>query len=79
MTIHREFRDFNVIVQSVDGAAGTHTVLAQGGRIEPGDLIETTYRGGVPGRFRVRSITRANGLVTWCATVVPVPDLRLVA
>ncbi|MCJ2040829.1 hypothetical protein MKK55_18015 [Methylobacterium sp. J-059] len=77
--IHRENRDFSVVCEGFSSGAIEHTVHGLGGAaIEAGHVIETLYRGR-PERWRVRSITREEGVTLWAATVVPAPALRLVA
>lgn len=73
MTIHREHRDFSVLMETVDQGQPERTVLGRGGAIRPGHVIEMVYR-GLPERGRVRSI-EATDYGTWRAVVTPIPVL----
>ena len=78
MKVHVEHRDFRVLMESFHSGMPAHTVLGIGGAIQPGDLIETHYR-GTPERWRVRGVSFEDSDTVWSATVVPAPVLKLVA
>ncbi|MGU3362303.1 hypothetical protein ACLBWX_18405 [Methylobacterium sp. M6A4_1b] len=77
--MHREKRDFTVLIEHFDSGSDEHDILGCGGDgIEVRHTLLTTHE-GVPERWAVRSITRNAEQKTWSATVVPAPALTAVA
>lgn len=77
MPLHREPRDFRVLLEQYETGSPDVRVLGRGGLgIRPGHIIETAYHGAQE-RWRVRSI-EARGPDTWSAVVSPVPVLNIV-
>lgn len=76
MTLHREPRDFSVLMETMDIGQPERVVLGRGAAIQAGHVIQTLYR-GLPERWRVRTI-EATDYGTWRAVVAPVPVFSII-
>ncbi|GJE59785.1 hypothetical protein FV222_14020 [Methylobacterium sp. WL103] len=72
MRVHREFRDFKVLLEQGSVGQPDRSILGVNGDIVAGDVIVTLYR-GQPERLLVVSIVREAGMVAWNAEVIPEP------
>ena len=74
MTVHREGRDFTVVLETYDTDNSMNLQGEGGANVRPGDFL-ITIRGGLE-RWKVEAVERL--AVTFVAKLAPVVPLRLV-